>query len=124
MVPPKSYPFMAMTAPPSQTIIKTISKIKLASSASVSPLRSTESNKVKRNGPHKSQLRTSCLFASMLFGVPLKPIYIGLITILSLPQILFKSLLIVSMTGSSKVLRSLNYGAAALLAPGPKPLSV
>jgi hypothetical protein len=117
MVPPKSYPLTAITAAPSQTMIKTISNKSVRSSACVLELNTLKgqlfrtydaSIRQKKNGPHKSQLRISLRFCSV------SSFENGLITMRSFYQIRIKSLFfnlikndyrltIVSITGSSKV---------------------
>ena len=98
IVPPKSCPLIAMTAPPSHTIQNTISKRSVLSSAFVAILKTVASMRQKKNGPHRSQFLISFLFSSV------STLAIGLMTIRSFSHILTKSLLIVSDTGSSSVL--------------------
>jgi hypothetical protein len=87
ILPPKSWPLIDITAPPSQTITKTISKSKVLSSAFVAADNTPANIRQKKNGPQRSQLRISFLLsASSATGL------IGLITILSFDQILSKSL--------------------------------
>ena len=83
--PPKSYPFIAITAPPSHTIQKTISKRRVLSSALVAILKMLASMRQKKKGPQRSQFLISFRF----YSVSTYPK--GFITILSFSQILSKS---------------------------------
>lgn len=112
--PPRREPLIEMTAAPTQTITNTISKSSVLSSACVPQLSITAKAKQNKNGPHKSQF----LISLLLLSGPLLQVLIGFITILSFSQILTRSLLIVSQTGSSKVLQLLvsrNFYAGATL---------
>ena len=100
IVPPKSYPLRAITPPPSHTMKNTIENKSDLSSALVATLRTVASMRQKKKGPHKSQFLISLRFSSV------STLEIGLMTILSFYQILIKSLLIVSDTGSSRVLNT------------------
>ena len=97
IVPPRSYPLIAITAPPSQTIQNTVSNKRVLSSAFVIVLRTIASIRQKKKGPQRSQLRISRRFSSLSILMN------GLITILSFCHILSRSRLIVSITGSSSV---------------------
>ena len=74
IVPPSSCPLIAITAAPSQTMMKTISKSNVLSSAWVLELRTLKASdtktydariKQKKKGPQRSQLRISLRFCSL-----------------------------------------------------------
>ena len=85
MLPPRSCPLMAITAPPIHTIQNTISNRSVLSSALVAMLNTAASIRQKKKGPQRSQLRISFRFASV------STLANGLITIRSFCQMRCKS---------------------------------
>ena len=86
MVPPKSCPLIAITAPPSQTMTNTVSNKSVLSSAFVTALKTIASMRQKKKGPQRSQFLISRRFSS------LSTLWNGFMTIFNFYQILTRSL--------------------------------